>query len=67
MGGLKLLKYILQIWANSSKIYVQIFRVWLLCITCYKHVMSCRGYVYPVIKLIRKVLYLLTFKFAESV
>ena len=28
--------------------------------------MSCRGYVYPVIKLIRKVLCLFTFMFAES-
>ena len=46
---------------NSSKIYVWIFRVWLLCITYCKHVVSCRGYVYPVIKLIRKVLCLFTF------
>jgi len=36
-----------------------------LCITYYKHVMTCRGYVYPVIKLIRKVLCLFTFTFAE--
>jgi len=34
--------------------------VWLLCITYYKHVMSCTGYVYPVVKLIKKVLYLFT-------
>ena len=44
-------------------IYVLIFRVWLLYITYYKHAMSCRDYVYPVIKLIRKVLYLFTFMF----
>jgi len=30
----------------------------------YKHVMSCRGYVYPVIKLIRKALCLFKFMFA---
>ena len=35
VSGLKLLKYILQIWAQSSKIYEYIFRVWLLCITYY--------------------------------
>ena len=46
------------------KIFLWIFRVWLLCITYYKHAMSCRGYVYPVIKLIRKVLCLFTFMFA---
>jgi len=33
----------------------------------YKHVMSCRGYVYPVIKLIRNVPCPLTFMFAESI
>ena len=43
-------------WAYSSKMYVWIFRVWLLCITYYKHIMPCRGYVYPIIKLIRKIL-----------
>ena len=37
------------------------------CVTCYKHVMLCRGYVYPVIKLIKKVLCLFTFMFAESI
>ena len=36
-------------------------------ITYYKHVMTCRGYVYPVIKLIRKVLCLFTFMFVESI
>ena len=40
--------------------FVWIFRVWLLCITFYKDAMTCRGYVYPVIKLIRKVLCLFT-------
>ena len=29
--------------------------------------MTCRGYVYPVIKLIRNVLCLFTFMFAESI
>ena len=33
-------------------------------LTYYKHALSCRGYVYPVIKLIRKVLCLFTFMFA---
>ena len=32
----------------------------------YKHVMSCRGYVYPVVKLIKRVLCLLHYVFAES-
>jgi len=47
--------------------YVWFFQVWLLCITCYKHIMLCRCYVYPVIKLIKKVLCLFTFMFAESI
>ena len=46
------------------KFYVWIFRVWLLCITYYKPVMSCRSCVYTVIKLVRKVLCLFTFMFA---
>ena len=46
------------------KFMLRIFQVRLLCITYYKHAMSCRGYVYPVIKLIRKVIYLSTFMFA---
>ena len=33
----------------------------------YKHVMTCRGYVYPVFKFIRKVLCLFTFMFVESI
>jgi len=46
------------------KFMCEFFRVWLLCITYYKHVMSCRGYVYPVVKLIRKLLCLIhTFMF----
>ena len=28
----------------------------LLCITYYRHVTSCRGYVYPVVKLIKRVI-----------
>ena len=39
----------------------------LLCLTYYKHVMTCRGYVYPVIKLIIKLLCLFTFMFVESI
>jgi len=43
------------------KFYVLILRVWFYCIFLHhKHVMSCRGYVYPVIKLIKKVLCLFT-------
>ena len=33
----------------------------------YKHVVTCRGYVYPVIKHVRKVQCLFTFMFAESI
>jgi len=46
------------------KFMCEFFRVWLLCVTYYKHAMLRRGYVYPVIKLIRKVLCLFTFVFA---
>ena len=37
------------------------------CVLLTKHVMTCRGYVYAVIKLIVKVLCLFTFMFAESI
>ena len=55
VSGLKLLKYNSINMIHRSKIYVWIFRVWLLCIAYCKHVMSCWCYVYPV-KLIKKVL-----------
>jgi len=64
VSGLKLLKYSfinMSKWQNLCVNFSGVITVYY-----YKHVTSCRGYVYPVIKLIGKVLCLFTFMYLSN-